>query len=63
MHGDKYCAKCGKYMGNYMLDDYYSLIRKRYCSPECEKAMKFELNAERIRAWRKKRKARRKTDE
>lgn len=58
MHGDKYCSKCGKYMGNYMIDDYYSLIRKRYCSPNCAEAVKAELNAERLRAWRKKQKER-----
>jgi hypothetical protein len=34
MRGDRYCQICGKFLGNYMLDDFYSLIRKKYCD-EC----------------------------
>lgn len=31
MQGDKYCQRCGQFIGNYMIDNYYSLIRKKYC--------------------------------
>lgn len=33
--GDRYCQKCGKYLGNYMTGEFYSLIRKKYCD-ECK---------------------------
>ncbi len=32
------CDRCGEYLGNYLNDDYFKLIRQKYC-PECAAAV------------------------
>jgi len=32
MKGDRYCIICGEYLGNYLKDDYYALLHRKYCN-------------------------------
>ena len=31
MKGDRYCQLCGAFIGNYLQDDYYALLHRKYC--------------------------------
>lgn len=44
--GDVKCKICGRYLGNYLNDDYYKLIRMKYC-PDC----RAEVRREYKRVW------------
>lgn len=52
MRGDRYCMMCGKFLGNYMIDDFYSLIRKKYCE-ECRQKAYSDFNMLRQERYRK----------
>lgn len=44
------CDRCGEYLGNYLNDDYYKLIKLKYC-PRC----KISADNERKRLWKRER--------
>lgn len=48
MKGDVNCNRCGQYLGNYMNDDYFKLIKLKYC-PQCKEA----ADVERKRLWQR----------
>jgi hypothetical protein len=52
MRGDRFCMMCGKYLGNYMIDDFYSLIRKKYCE-DCRPKAYSDINMLRQERYRK----------
>lgn len=52
MKGERYCQKCGKYLGNYMIDNYYKLLRQKYC-PTCAAEVKSDQTAESLRKIRR----------
>ena len=39
--GEVTCDKCGVYIGNYLTDDYYRLIKVKYC-PKCKTEVRKE---------------------
>lgn len=57
--GEVYCDVCGAEIGNYLNDNYYQLIRQKYC-PECKKIIYSMQHREAERARRRRRKAERK---
>lgn len=50
--GDVVCDVCGDYLGNIYNDDFFSLIRKKYCPKHQADARRF-TNSEAQRARRK----------
>ena len=58
-NGDVYCDICGEKIGNYLTDNFYQLIRQKYC-PECKKLIYTTQHREAERARRRRRKQERK---
>ena len=52
MKGDRYCQRCGEYLGNYMTDNFYALIRMKYCS-QCRPTAELDFTAARMRKYRR----------
>lgn len=46
--GNVFCNECGKFLGNYKLENFYGLINRRYCV-ECRE----ENDRRRKREWAK----------
>jgi uncharacterized Zn finger protein (UPF0148 family) len=57
--GEVYCDVCKAYLGNYLDDNFYQLIRQKYC-PSCKKLIYSGQHREAERARRRRRKAERK---
>lgn len=55
----KYCCRCGAKISDINTADYYSHIRIKYC-PECRDAAEQEQTALRVKALRKRRRAKNK---
>lgn len=51
------CDRCGEYLGNYLNDDYFKLIKLKYC-PRC----KISADNERKRLWKRERNAKEKQE-
>lgn len=52
MEGDRFCVRCGEYLGNYLTGNYYSLIRRKYCEG-CKPVVECDQTAERMRTLRR----------
>lgn len=59
VEGDVYCNECGKYLGNYMIDDFYKFIRLKYC-PVCRQKVDRIRKKKWIESRRKKERAKKK---
>lgn len=59
VEGDVYCYECGKYLGNYMIDDFYKFIRLKYC-PVCRQKVDKSRKKKWIASRRKEERAKKK---
>ena len=51
MRGDRHCVRCGDYIGNYLTDDYYALLHRKYCD-DCQKPAETESTRLRVEKLR-----------
>ena len=61
MRGDRFCQRCGAYIGNYMTGDYFALLNRKYCD-DCRLSAEQESTRLRVTKLRETNRQRNKDD-